>query len=135
MAKAVKIVNLSSEVQHALDQYVDDIADGTDEAADKAAKQCLKEIKEGAKTFKNHNKKKPYNKMWKKKQTTKARGKSGYTIYCDPPGLPHLLEHGHAKVNGGRVEGKPHIAPAAEKAVQDFQSAVKGVIEHATGGV
>lgn len=34
--------------------------------------------------------------------------------YSKMPGLPHLLEKGHAKVGGGRVEGRTHIKPAAD---------------------
>ncbi len=133
-SKKVTIVNLSKEVQRTLDKYVDDIADGTDNAALKSAKACLKEIKNRAKSmFKPHGKTEPYSTMWKMKQTTSGRGQCGYTIYCDPPGLPHLLENGHAKVGGGRVAGRPHIAPAAEKAAEDFQQEVEEVIRNAGG--
>lgn len=42
------------------------------------------------------------------------------------PGLPHLLEKGHARIGGGRVPGIEHIAPAAEVA---FDETMKAVLE------
>ena len=42
------------------------------------------------------------------------------------PGLPHLLEKGHATIGGGRVPGRVHIDPAAQSG---FDAAMQAVEE------
>lgn len=45
----------------------------------------------------------------------KGHGVEGH-IYSRKPGLPHLLEKGHAKIGGGSTSAYPHVKPAAEYA-------------------
>lgn len=39
-------------------------------------------------------------------------------IFSRKPGLPHLLEKGHATISGGRTRAYPHVKPAAEHAFE-----------------
>lgn len=49
------------------------------------------------------------------------------------PGLAHLLEKGHAKVGGGYVPPRVHIAPAYEDAVKVTEKAFEELVEQAVG--
>lgn len=51
------------------------------------------------------------------------------------PGLPHLLEKGHAKVGGGSVPGREHIAPAAEDAFEKLEEELEKGIGEALDGL
>ena len=56
----------------------------------------------------------------------KVGGAALYTIWNkNKPGLPHLLEFGHAKGNGGRVAGRTHIKPIEQQIVAQFENKVK----------
>lgn len=43
--------------------------------------------------------------------------------------LAHLLEHGHALRNGGRYNGKVHIAPAKQKGIKQLEEEIEKALK------
>jgi len=83
--------------------------------------------KDGAQKLKATSPKKTgkYATSWKvKKVGTK------WVTYNTRYRLTHLLEKGHAKVNGGRVPAKVHIAPVEQDMIEEFtrktEEAIRG---------
>ncbi len=54
----------------------------------------------------------------------KAHSTTGTVGNRTVPGLVHLLEKGHAMLDGGRVQAYEHVAPAAQEAFEDFEGRV-----------
>ena len=71
-----------------------------------------------------------YADQWTKKEWSTSKYYNGTTIYNREYQLTHLLENGHAKVNGGRVEGRPHIAPVEQEMIEEL---VEGVTKAVKG--
>lgn len=66
--------------------------------------------------------------------TTRGRDKahpSGEVGSPTLPGLPHLLEKGHARVGGGTVPGREHIDPAAKSGFDVTTKAFEELIRRA----
>ena len=114
------INNISREIQRQLQYYARDVAEKVEDAKDETAKQLVTDIKQDS------PKRRPsYAKGWRIKRTPKKLIVHNKTDYQ----LTHLLEHGHAKRNGDRLQGEPHIRPNEERAVRDYLKKIERAIE------
>lgn len=119
MASArIQAGQLDSTISKILEEYHNEIDKDVGKAIDKVAKAGVKELKANSRTsFKGTGK---YAKGWTSKKE-KDRILHTTIIYNKTPGLPHLLEHGHAKRGGGRVDGREHIAPVEKEVIEQFE--------------
>lgn len=111
----IKVDDLAVEVMGSLSEYYATVVHETEQRAKAAAYECRNILR---KTSPKRTEK--YAPDWQVKQG-KSRQAALYIVYNRKHyRLTHLLEFGHAKVNGGRVEAIPHIQPAAEKAAEAY---------------
>jgi len=121
----ISIDQLANEIAKGLQEYSSDVIDGIDEASEKISKNAVKKLKQDS-----PKDTKKYSKGWAVKTEKKYGETNSHIIYNkNKPGLTHLLEHGHAKRGGGRVEGKPHIRPVEEQVINEFTAEVEKVIK------
>lgn len=117
MGKTVSIDGLADAVMEELTEY-SKLADETMRKAVKDAGKTVKDsIKESAPT-----KFGKYAKSWSVKNTKVTSHALEVTVYSkNRYQLAHLLEHGHAKRNGGRTRAIVHIAPAEQKGIEQLE--------------
>lgn len=70
-----------------------------------------------------------YAKGWGSKTVATRFGVEGYIYHKQTPGLPHLLEFGHAMPQGGRSRAKPHVQTVEQEIYRDFIDTTKRGIE------
>lgn len=121
--KSVTLEQLPDAIKAILDEYEGDITKNIPEITERVGKEGVKAVRNSAKNkFKGTGK---YAKGWKT-DVERKRLVTTVTIYnAKLPGLPHLLENGHANRNGGRTPGRAHIAPVEEKLVKDFERKIE----------
>ncbi len=107
-------------------QTVNDVLGAVDRASDRCAKGVNDEIKAHV-TFKG----KKYIRAFKISKD-KGVNHSKRTWYVKAPyyRLTHLLENGHATVNGGRTQAYPHIQYGEKFAQDNYENMLKEEIEN-----
>ena len=122
----ININQLAAEIAKGLAEYSQDVVEKVNISSEAVGKAAVKQLKQTSP--KRHGK---YAKSWTMKTEPEVGQPDLRIIHAKAPHyrLTHLLEHGHAKVGGGRVEGKPHIRPAEEQVIKDFVQEVEEAIK------
>ena len=126
----IKIDQLAAEIAKELSKYSQEVVEKVNISSEKVGKAAVKQLK------RTSPRRPPpiggkYAKSWTMSTEKEIGQPHKRIIHAKAPHyrLTHLLEHGHAKVGGGRVEGRPHIRPAEEMVIKEFVAEVEEAIE------
>lgn len=121
MIVMTSVDDLADLVMDGLREYSELADDAMKKAVRKTANSVKKEISENAPKDTGR-----YSKSWTAKKTKENSHTLEMTVHSkNRYQIAHLLENGHVKRNGGRVPGKPHIAPAEENGAELLQSLIR----------
>ena len=121
MGRRISIEAMADTVMEYLNDYADVSAEGMKKAVRKAGNTVKKEISANAPKGTG-----AYAKSWSVKNTKETANALEVTVYSrNKYQLAHLLVHGHAKRNGGRVAGKSHIAPAEQTGIRQLEAEIE----------
>lgn len=109
------MIDISLEIANRLAEFTEEVQEVLEESANEATEEAVKILK-----VTSPQRTKKYAKSWIRKKTS-----NGYIIHNKRYYLTHLLEHGHAKRNGGRVAGRSHIAPVEQQTIEHFEEKVR----------
>ena len=122
MAKRTGLDGLADAIGDILAEYSDEIARGTKECVQKAARAGVKALKETSPRRPNGG---GYAKGWTAEVKEGRLGAKATLHNKTKPGLVHLLEHGHEPSTPPHV----HVAPVEQQLITDFSRDVLEVIE------
>ena len=118
------IDNLTKEIMKGLQEYSELADDEMKKAVRKTATSVKKEISANAPHDTG-----TYAKSWTSSKVRETSHDLQMTVHSrNRYRLAHLLEKGHAKRGGGRVEGHPHIAPAEKNGEELLENLIRKAI-------
>ena len=125
MSKRVAPTKLGDALGEVLTLYAQDVADGVDAVGEETMVKLVEETKRTAPidsgAFRRAISSQCIKRLTGNVFVWYAKGRQGR--------LTHLLVHGHAKRNGGRVPGNPFLANALKHLLPEYEKLIKGVVE------
>ena len=119
--RRVSVDGLADAVMEGLREYAALVTDDVKKAVREAGKTVKQEISATAPRDTG-----AYAKSWAIKSVKETSDSLEVVVHSKKRyRLTHLLEHGHAKRGGGRVAGRPHIAPAEQKGIEQLEREIE----------
>ena len=115
-----KLTGLQSEIMKQLNQYNKILNEDIQQAQKETATDLVDTLKTKSPELTGS-----YQSGWRIKKEKKKLIIHNKTDYQ----LTHLLEHGHAKKNGGRVAAQIHIRPAEQAAITNYLEKIEQAIK------
>ena len=130
MAKGYTVEEFSLAINEAMKEFAQSVDYDIIYVTQKVADEAKENVKRNIKTtgIKGTGK---YRRSIEARQIKDSPLSKKSVVYSKAPSyrLTHLLEHGHAKLNGGRTRAFEHWGPAEKKAIDDFMSELREAIE------
>ncbi|MBR5312956.1 MAG: hypothetical protein IKU40_08760 [Clostridia bacterium] len=133
MNKKVTVDNLAKEIEKSLNDFVGVTEEACEKGVIETSEDAVKALRAANPAGSGEYSKwsKAYNKGWTFRKE-KKKGAKGIlsTVWNEKHyRLTHLLEKGHAKVNGGRTRAFPHIAPVEKQCEDELVTNIRKNIE------
>ncbi|QRG66934.1 HK97 gp10 family phage protein [Brevibacillus choshinensis] len=124
----ISLDQLAAEITRVVREYTEDVSEAVEKKVGEVADKVLAEVAvsapkrtggyaQGFKVTKQDSGGKARRVIWNKKDYRRV----------------HLLEFGHAKRNGGRVQAIPHLRPAYDKHADGLTDDIKRIIQNGGG--
>ena len=130
MAQTIQPDQLPSAINGILKDYSKLVDADVEELVEKVGKEAAKKVKENIRAA-GIGGSGDYAKSIGSRKLKQGAHRYARTVYSKAPhySLTHLLEFGHAKVNGGRTRAFPHWSQAEREAVEAFEKGLKEKLE------
>jgi len=120
--KKCTLATLGDAIADILKEYEGEVVDKTQEITAAVTKKGANALRnESLSMFNNVDLPRGrYGTGWTSQVETGRFSAQGTIYNAKYPGLPHLLENGHANRNGGRTPGRVHIKPVEDMVTQEY---------------
>lgn len=115
----IKPSQLANEIMRCLNEYTEEVTEALEDTKKELAKEAVKTLRQTSPKRRGK-----YRKGW-----TKTKQGTKYVVHNRVYQLPHLLEKGHAKRNGGRVGAIVHIKPVEERIAREAPERFRRILK------